>query len=372
MHLYRRTPTGPWYFEVEYGGTRFRESTFERDRREATRVARQRCLEIQAGEPDFRKRRREARLVDLLAKELAEAEARGRATGTRNALASYHSRLLDFFGRDGTLADVTYESVVEFEAWRKEPRVVERGEDLPPRVFKPVRGQSIREEVACLKRAFVRAKRLKLVRTVPGPEDWPEIESGPVDERRKGKLIPLPVLAAILNALDEDVRDELQFAVLTGLRKEELPEVRWSWLEKRRGASNLVVPEASRKAGASYVVPLPPDAAKILTERHMRHRDDDGAELFPRRDWRKRIAKAVEAAGARHIHYRDLRTTYGRLMEKHGGAVVARDGLGHQELDTTSIYMGATLEDRRAASTAIAAELRTAMRGKAKAGGRRK
>ena len=72
MHLYRRTPTGPWYFEVEYGGTRFRESTFERDRREATRVARQRCLEIQAGEPDFRKRRREARLVDLLAKELAE------------------------------------------------------------------------------------------------------------------------------------------------------------------------------------------------------------------------------------------------------------------------------------------------------------
>lgn len=360
--LYKRGDI--WWFEFTYGGQRFRESTGETDRRLALQVARRRRAEVEAGQPSWRNRLREARLVDLLAYELDEANTKQLAKGYRAALKIYHDHLLEFFGRNATLAAVTYENVREYERWRREPRVLPAAEEnSPPKTRPGVRGQTIREEVACLKRAFARARRMKLIRTEL--EDWPEIRSDPKNEARSGKLVPIPVLAAVLHHLDEEVREELLFDTLTGLRKEELCEVRWSWIAKGPDGPVMHVPAHSRKAGSTYAVPLTDKAYKIAVARRMRMtkaaRETD-LPLFPPHDRRKRILKALEAAKAPHLTYRDLRATYGTLMEERGGAVAARDSLGHTELATTNLYLKATLHQRREAAQALEADLEDALK----------
>jgi len=288
--------------------------------------------------------------VDMGAADMREADAKELAPGYRRALAVYWKHLGNFFGPDATLADVTYERVRDYEAMRRK---------------KNIRGQSIREEVAALKRAFKIAIRRGLIHR--DLEEWPVIRSDAPHPGRRGKLVPMADLVRVLPRLTEALRDELVFAVLTGLRREELCEVRRSWLRKVPEGWVLEVPGVASKTGEARTVAVP----KAALEAFNRRADAiEGEALFPLQDHRKAIATACRDAEVPRFTYRDLRTTFATVAQAGADLASVRDAMGHADLTTTNIYLRGQVSGAVTAGKVVEAAMVKAGKKKRRRGGK--
>jgi site-specific recombinase XerC len=343
--VFKRKGSELYYFRVQRDGEVFQESTGERDRKAAQAVAARRVHEISLEGRTDRRARREVQLIEMAAADLAEAKARGVSDGYYKALEIYWRNLRDFYGPQAPLAAVTFESVRAYEGARRAAGV---------------RGQSIREEVSCLKRAFSIAKRRRRIHRLPDPDEWPEIRSDPPDARRKGKLISVDVLRQVLERVPKETAEDLMFDVLTGLRSAELGRVRASWLredtEEFGPVPVLFVPAEASKTRSERVIPLPRAAREIFDRRAKLF----GADLlFRHRDHRKQIAKAcLEVGFAGTITMRDLRATYATLARRGGDAVAVRDLLGHTRYEMTNTYLKSDLDGLVDAGRAVARAVR--------------
>lgn len=95
-----------------------------------------------------------------------------------------------------------------------------------------IRGQTIRREMAALKRGLSWAHRRGYIRQPIAA--WPVVKSDPVDARYAGKLISNDDMARLMAELPGHVRDWMTFAALTGLRKAELARARFDWCDQAR------------------------------------------------------------------------------------------------------------------------------------------
>lgn len=331
---FKRDGSQYYYFRVRRGGQSITESTGETDRKRAALVAARRIREIEAQGRTDQRAKRELRLIDLAGDDLAQAKQRGVSEGYYKALSIYWRNLRDFFGPAATLSSVTFDKVREYEGSRR---------------ANGIRGQSIREEVACLRRAFAIAKRRKQIYEVP--DEWPEIASDPPDPKRRGKLIAMQVFRRVLGHLPTNAAEDLVFDLFTGLRSAELARVRASWLRE----DVLVVPAESSKTRTERQIPLGELAKRIFRRREKLF----GAEpLFPRHDWRKRIAKACALEGVEGtITLRDLRTTFATLARRAGDPTAVRDILGHTRYEMTNAYLRSDMAGMVDAASAVAKAL---------------
>lgn len=282
-------------------------------------------------------------MSELGAADIAESEGKGLAPGYLRAKEVYWKNLLRHFGAEATLAAITYDSVLGYEAARRKAGV---------------RGQSIREEVACVKRAFAIAYRRKLISREPAKADWPTIRSDAAHPTKRGNLVPLANLRAVLPLLPDETGEELVFDVLTGLRREELTEVRADWLRRQGRSWLLAVPADASKTGEARTVPLPSQALEVFERRVDRY--GKSAPLFPRHDWRKRIARACREAGVPRFTYRDLRTTFATVAQAKADLASVRDAMGHDGVVTTNIYLRGRDEGVIDAGRAVQAALMAA------------
>lgn len=356
--LYHRPRSPFWWVRFRFRGVEVRRSTGilygTRTRSEAARVARGIRAEVESSgaAPN---RGRGPLLADLAAADQEEAEQRGNGGGRVATLEYQWRNVLGYFGDVGLL-EITYESVRRYEAARRAGAVVPVATDGKPRRTKGhvARGQTIREEVACLKRAWRIAKRRGEVRHVL--DDWPEIRSDAPHPTRRGRLIPVRHLYAILQALPADLRDEIVFDALTGLRRAELGRVRPSWLRATDDCDYLEVPAEAAKDREMRIMPLRGVAWQVFQGRAREAVGD--ALLFPRRDRRKTILRACGAAGVPgHITYRDVRTTFANIAKRNSSGVQARDLLGHADERTTNIYMRSEAHELVATLDAVEAAL---------------
>ncbi len=344
MRTFKRSGSKFWWYRFQWGGEVYQESAGTEDRREATRTGRERREQIRAGKPLDKPRRRGVYLSELGAADVAESEGKGLAPGYLRAKEIYWRHLLRHFGAESTLASVTYDTVLGYEAARRKAGR---------------RGQTIREEVACLKRAFAIAYRRKLISREPAKGDWPIIRSDAAHPTKRGKLVPLSDLKAVLARLPAETAEELVFDVLTGLRREELSEVRASWLHKTGRDWLLRVPADASKTGEARTVALPSQAIDVFRRRLERF--GPGAPLFPPHDWRKRIARACKEAGlSSHLTYRDLRTTFATVAQAKADLASVRDAMGHSGVTTTNIYLRGQLSGAVDAGNAVQAALESA------------
>lgn len=274
--------------------------------------------------------------MELGAADMAEAEAKQLAPGYQRAIGIYWKHLLRYYGDAATLADITYDSVRAYEGERRKTGA---------------RGQSIREEVACLKRAFKIAYRRRQITVRPDAEDWPRIEADAPDEKRRGKLVAIADMRAVLALLRPEVADELVFVALTGLRREELPEVRAGWLVKdAKGQHFIQVPGAASKTGEPRTIALPGLALEVFRRRVEAF--GDGA-LFPYRNFKRHIRTCCKLAGCPRITYRDLRTTFATIAAANADLASVRDAMGHTGVVTTNIYLRGQDEGRAKAGRAV-------------------
>ena len=343
MRTFKRPGSRFWWYRFQHAGEVYQESAGTEDRREADRIGRQRREQLRASKPSDKPRRRAAYLSELAAADIAESEGKGLAPGYLRAKEIYWRHLLRHFGTEATLASVGYETVRGYEAARRKAGK---------------RGQTIREEVACLKRAFAIAYRRKLIAVPPQREDWPEIRSDAPHPTKRGNLVPLADLRAVMELLPQEIAEELVFDVLTGLRREELTEVRADWLRRDGRSWKLAVPAIASKTGTARTVPLPSEALAAFRRRLSVY--GDASPLFPKHDWRKRIARACKEAGVRRFTYRDLRTTFATVAQAKADIASVRDAMGHTELVTTNVYLRGRDEGVIDAGRAVQAALMAA------------
>ncbi|EIC19840.1 tyrosine-type recombinase/integrase [Thiorhodovibrio frisius] len=135
------------------------------------------------------------------------------------------------------------------------------------------------------------------------------------------------------------IRDYVLLSLLTGARKSNILEMRWSEVNLER--STWFIPDT--KNGTSQTVPLVPEAAELLQVRKESAESEwvfpgagkTGHLVEPKKAW----AKILERAGLTDLRLHDLRRSLGSWQAATGASLsIIGKSLNHKNVNTTSIY----------------------------------
>ena len=147
--------------------------------------------------------------------------------------------------------------------------------------------------------------------------------------------------ARLMEAASPLLKDVIQFALHTGMRRGELLGLKWSDIDFKRQVA--VIPGRRAKGNRERVIPLNAIAMGIL-ESFTRPLDSEEL-VFANRDggkWdrlRKHWVKALAISKVEDFHFHDLRHTYAsRLITSGVNLAVIRELLGHRDFETTLRY----------------------------------
>ena len=347
--IYKRPGSRTWWTRFKVNGRRIRCSTGEADEprartkaaaieSEARRNARQRGPAPIGGGP---------LIVELATADIESARARGVSAGTIETN-TVHWRAIRwaeaFGGGHGRAGIVSHASLKAYAIERREAGA---------------RGQTIRRELSMLRRALIDARNRGEIVNIPDP--WPKIRSDAPHPTRRGREIPPHLVAKFLAELPDDgLRDTYAFALLTGLRAEEIHRLCLSWVEATPPGSPVPAmvraPAYGTKTRREREVGLLPEALEILRRRPQ---DDLDSPVFPAFDRRATVRAAAKRAGIAFVPtLRDCRTTHASVAAySTGDAKAVQAALGHSNLKTTDGYMRSTLSRTLSVPVAVAAAL---------------
>ena len=164
-------------------------------------------------------------------------------------------------------------------------------------------------------------------------------------------------------AVNPDIADIVKLSLFTGARRANVQAARAE--EFDLSAMTWRIPASKSKNGSEMVIPLVPQAAKIV-KRRLGH---DSGFLFPSTsttghvvEVKKTWKKILELAELAEVHFHDLRRSYASWMAGMGVSLpIIGRSLGHKHLAATQIYSRLDLDVVRAgAAGAVNAMLATA------------
>lgn len=141
---------------------------------------------------------------------------------------------------------------------------------------------------------------------------------------------------------DTDLRRVVDFALWTGLRRDEIVHLQWSDVDMERRTITVQNKEDFRtKSGRSRVVPVNPQLSAVLTEMQAApHSADD--TVFNVNYWTlgQDFRKAVKRAGFDgHVSLHTLRHTFASHLIMAGVDIRSvQEMLGHHDVSVTMIY----------------------------------
>lgn len=192
------------------------------------------------------------------------------------------------------------------------------------------------------------------------------------EEKRTRFIQPdeMPRLFAALKASRNDaLRDFVNLSLWTGARKSDVMAMRWENVSLDDNRWQIPEPKNRRP----YVVPLTPEATKILKDR-WRARKSDNPWVFPSHgqtghvvDFKGAWKNLLTAATITGVRQHDLRRTQGSWQAAHGASLqIIGKALGHQSNAATQIYSQLQLDPVRESMTTANAAMLTAMKKKPK------
>lgn len=176
-------------------------------------------------------------------------------------------------------------------------------------------------------------------------------------------------------ALRPDYHALVKFALLTGVRLDNVITLTWKQVDKRAGRIKFLV-KSKKPGGDLHYVPITAAVAELLQaerghnfervftylcerNRHDRHKgvQQNKGERYPftKNGWRKEWRRALEEAGITDFRFHDLRHTAAtRALRAVGNLKTVQRMLGHQDIATTLRYTRSDTDDVRAAMEAVA------------------
>jgi integrase len=335
MSLYKDPRSPFWQFDFWWRGYRFHGSTKATTRREAEKVeaaererAKQHVAQTEAA-------RTSLRLDDVAGRYWQEVGQHH--AGARNTWRELN-RLIEFFGKDRLLTEITGDDVTKLVAWR-------RGHRVRDKLVSPFTVNATTKQV---RKLFVRAK-LWGVRFNHEPRWSQHLLKEPQERVRKLAEHEAARLDAVIR---DDLSPFFAFARASGLR---LHECLLRWDEVKWGVRQIIKPG---KGGKTVTVPItsaireilwplrgqhPEHVFTFIAARTMRHRAGKRikGERYPLtyngvRDAWWRLRKRSGVTGFRFHDFRhDLAT---KILRETGNLKLVQRALNHSDIKTTVRY----------------------------------
>ena len=144
----------------------------------------------------------------------------------------------------------------------------------------------------------------------------------------------------------------VRMALLTGLRRGELAQMQWAWID--REAQRITIPGKVMKSGREFSLPVTPMITELLDQIPNR----GGALIFPseRRlgastllsGWSQLVARLRQASGVEGVALHDLRRTYRSALSDLGVSTeVAEAAIAHKRTGLIALYDRSHLWNQR-------------------------
>ncbi len=201
-------------------------------------------------------------------------------------------------------------------------------------------------ELACLKHMFTKAIEWGMTK---------ENSAKPVKlfrkTRQRERFLSQEEIARLLAHLPPHQQAMMQYALLTGSRKANVLNLKWSQVDLSHACVHIPADEA--KGGRDLRLPLAPEAVELLT-RLPRHPESD--YVFCKEDGRpyrniySGFRLAVKKAGLKDVTIHILRYTVGSHPVMNGvDLATVKELLGHKDIRTTLRYAHLAQEHKRQA-----------------------
>ena len=292
MSLYRKPRSPYWYFEFQIDGCRFYGSTKATTRREAEKIERTEREKVKARVAAMKAARTSLRLDDVAGRFWSQAQhhASGRNIWKRLSL------LIEFFGKDKLITDITDDDVRVLIAWRRGHRVIYKGRK--PEDCALITPATVNLTIMQLKALFATLRP-----RVAEPE-WRRLWLSVRQEH------PRELMGDEADRLEAVMRDDyaplFSFAMATGMRQNECL-LRWS--EVDWGARQI---RKIGKGGKKVTVPITDTLREILWPLRGHHSEFVFTYVAMRthRGWIKGRRYPITLAGLR-AHWHRLRKVAG-------------------------------------------------------------
>lgn len=368
MSIYKSPKSPFWQYDFQFKGTRFHGSTGCTAERDAKRFEASKRREVALGE-------------DASAEDLTVDEAFGlwwSAVGAhkRNWKTDEYrlAELVQGLGPSKLLSTLTLRDFDAYTARRRAPRTIPakthmaKGKlivDRPERTTR-LSPASVNREVQLARRVILWLGEPGRGYKVPAIK-WKEvIHSEPKERVRELTAAEEVRLFACLPA---DLKALVEFAMLSGQRRTELVEMKWSDVDFDAETAT-VTPKG--QVDRRHTFPLLPRMVAILKglprvagiKQVFTYEAEDDAPPgkdgkvvrlkgkrypFSKQGWTRKWRRALEAAEIENFRFHDLRHTAAtRLVRSTGNLKLAQRLLDHSDIATTSRYAHATDEDLRA------------------------
>lgn len=337
MSLYKQAGSQFWWCQFRVAGQLIRSSTGKVDREEAERWEREYRVQLEKATPT---RRRGVKHLQWLSDEdVRRARKEGATDDHCTILRQRWDRTIAELG-DVDPITITLDVLEGYIEARKVPKVVSNYKTTKVKA----RNQTIRRELADIRRALLRAKREGWITEIPEP--WPSLKSEPKKAAQAGKVHSPAIVKKVLADLPPDVVDAARVCSATGLRAAELKRLRFSWVREVSGMkvpAILELPDDSTKSRRARPLGVNAEILKILKRRFKAH----GDLLFPRDGYKKALDRACKRAGyEKTITLRDLRHMFAtEKLKKSGDLAAVSKALGHASVATTALYLHADKVD---------------------------
>lgn len=372
MSVYRPKGSPYYQFDFEIRGHRFYGSTKRTNRREAEAVedrekalARQRVVASEAAKTSLR-------LDDIAGRYWAEV---GQYHAGKDNTWRDLERLVEHFGRDKLLTEITDDDVARLVAWRRGHRVIRskgRKAAEAPLIANATVNRSTTE---VLKKLFTRARRAWRVRFEHEP-NWSEHRL-PEPQERVRELVGTEG-DRIEAATRADYGPFFAFARASGLRLRECllrwPEVDWAAAQiRKRGKGGKLVTVPITSTIRAILWPLQghhPEMVFTYVAQRTRAPRIRG-QRYPLTYAGTKIAwrRLRQRAGVEGFRFHDFRHDVGtKLLRQTGNLKLVQKALNHSDIKTTTKYAH-VLDQEVAAALESLQESRTDSRSKMKKSG---
>ena len=315
LSLFKR-PNGVWYVIYTIEGRRKWKSTKSTDRREA--------LEKLTQFKELIQRRPEESTLSSFTRDFLSYASSTYAKASIDIF-NVALRNLQSITADCRLASISFKHVDLYKAQR----------------LTQVSPTSVNVELRSLRTVFNLAQR------------WNLIESNPFCKVRLARVPEtMPVFFTkddfnvFMKAVgDHRLRDVFLFAVLTGLRRGEILNLKWSDVNLQEKTAHIQSSVSHRvKSGKRRIIPLSDQVVKLLERKNVARQseyvfDDNGKEL--RGDYvAQRFKKFVRRAGLNDkLHFHSCRHSAATwLVQNRVSIYEVQKLLGHSDISTTQIY----------------------------------
>ncbi|MDA2918528.1 site-specific integrase [Desulfobacterota bacterium AH_259_B03_O07] len=205
--------------------------------------------------------------------------------------------------------------------------------------LKKVEPATVNRELQCIRHLFNIAKRNKKFFG-----ENPVSASGLIKvDNQVERILSAKEEQLLLKVSPAYLRDIILIALNTGMRRGEILNLQWSWIDL--GNNIITLPQTHTKSRKARKIPINSKLRKIILELKLK---TGGSEfVFPsdqsrtgHLEWVKRsFITACKKAGINGLRFHDLRHTAATRMVESGANIVAiKEILGHTDLKTTMRY----------------------------------